>query len=253
LIHFFFICEFCISMSNGLITNPSVYSVPSSIKTSEDDFNDLAKGGDFLGRLQLFTKGEAINKRLIAPGQYGIPISADKVQVLGDAVDLLVLARRVKAMDMSDRNAIITNYDRNSDVFKGIMERSEGEDSGCMYGPSFLVIERTTGKFLEFFCGSGSSRREAGNLYPFVPAEAKGNEGEEGYEPARGPGYVTLKANIAKSKNGKFSWHVPVVLPCSTPFAKLPSLEKQLEEIRKFLNPKSDEVEESKETNRRAR
>ena len=43
---------------------------------------------------------------------------------------------------MSDKEAIIANYDPTSDDFKDIAARSNENDSGCMYGTSFLVFEK---------------------------------------------------------------------------------------------------------------
>ena len=47
-----------------------------------------------------------------------------------------------------------------------------------MYGLSFLVYERSTGRFLEFFCGSKSTRSERAksiNLYAEVNASVRKN------------------------------------------------------------------------------
>jgi hypothetical protein len=88
---------------------------------------------------------------------------------LGPSIDILPLARRLKALDMSDKEAIIANYDPTSDDFKDIAARSNESDSGCMYGTSFLVFEKQTGRFLEFFCGSKSTRPIAGDIAVYLP------------------------------------------------------------------------------------
>lgn len=218
---------------------------------SDDQFNDLAKGSDFLGRLQLYTKGAAVNKRLVAPGEYGIPEAEDEVFKLGDSVDLLPLARRPKAIDMSDKDAIITNYDPNSDTFKDIANRSGEQDSGCMYGVSFLVIERTTGRFLEFFCGTKTSRQEAGKIYGFLPLSqeqinAMAERGQDVSKlEAHGPLPMTLKSRVIEK--GSYSWHGPVVGKCSTPFLKLPPVERIKDEVTKFLTVKDEGVEKVQE------
>ena len=59
---------------------------------------------------------------------------------------------------MSDKEAIIVCHDHESDEFKRIAAKSLEKESHCMYGPSFLVFERSSGRFLEFFCGSKSTR-----------------------------------------------------------------------------------------------
>jgi hypothetical protein len=227
---------------------------------SDDVYNDLAKSNDFLGRLQLYTKGSAVNRKLISPGEYGIPEGDDEITRLGDSVDVLVLARRPKAIDLSDREAIIVSYDPTSETFKDIQARSNEPDSGCMYGVSFLVIERTTGRFLEFFCGTKSTRSEAGKIYGFLPLTQQQIDAlaERGQDVSKlqphGPLPMTLKSKLVEK--GKYSWHVPVVLPCSTPFNRLPSVEAINEQVTKFLTVKDGGIQKAVEPatkNKRAR
>lgn len=79
---------------------------------------------------------------------------------------------------MSDKEAIIANYDPTSDDFKDIAARSQESDSKCMYGTSFLVFERTAGRFLEFFCGSKSTRPIAGDIAAFRQAVDESDAGD---------------------------------------------------------------------------
>jgi hypothetical protein len=227
-------------MSTELVTL-NLEQLPSTQVGTDTQFADLTKGGDFIGRLQLYTKGEAVNKGLIPPGHYGIPVSAEEVEDLGVTVDVVPLARRQKALDMSDKDAIINSYDSEEPEFKRIAAASTSSDSHCMYGVSFLVYERSTGRFLEFFCGSKSTRPEAKKLFPFLPLSAADVEARKLDEEPHGPRPATLKVNLAKNKKG--SWHVPVVGKCSTPFNKLPPVERVVKEINDFLTFKGDGVE----------
>ena len=59
------------------------------------------------------------------------------------SVDLLPLARRPKAIDMTDMEALVISYDMESEEFKRIAAKSTESDSHCQYGPSFLVYERS--------------------------------------------------------------------------------------------------------------
>jgi hypothetical protein len=70
---------------------------------------------------------------------------------------------------MTDMDAVVVNYEPDSDEFKRIAVQSLGQKSHCMYGPSFLVFERSTGHFLESLCGTKSTRGQAKNIYPFLP------------------------------------------------------------------------------------
>ena len=176
-------------------------------------------------------QGQAIDRKLIGPGHYGIPESADEITDLGPSIDLLVLARRPKAVDMSDSDAIITSFDPESAEFKRIAAKSLEKESNCMYGPSFLVIERNNlQRPLEFFCGTKSSRAEAKKIYPFLALsaeqiEARGLKDEKPH----GPLAMTLTARLVEE--GKYSWHVPVANKCTTPFTELLADEKIIDEI----------------------
>jgi hypothetical protein len=145
--------------------------LPSTQVGTDEQLLSLAKSADFIGRLQLYTKGKAIDKGKIRPGHYGIE-AGEEITDLGDSIDIMPLARKTKAIDMSDKEAIIVSYDMNSAEFKRIQAQAQEKESNCMYGPSFLVIERSTGRFLEFFCGSKSTRGEAGKIYPFMTLTA---------------------------------------------------------------------------------
>ena len=219
-------------MSNELATlqNTNAATVPAL-------FDALTRSGGFLPRLQLYTKGAAVNHGKIRPGEFGIP-NGDDVKVLGRSIDVVPLAWRAKAMDMSDKDAMVTNYDATSDVFKAIQAKSEGQDSGCMWGVSFLVFERTTGQFVEFFCGSKTSRTEAAKILPFTQP----------------PRPMILGSRVVEK--GNYSWHAPTIAECSLPFDNLPELEKVQAEVTKFLNPKAEtapEKVEEGEVKRRAR
>ena len=133
-----------------------------------------------------------------------------------------------------------------------IAARSEEADSKCMYGTSFLVIERSTGRFLEFFCGTKSTRPIAGDIAAFMALSKADIDRKEaaGADTRKmkphGPLPCTLKVRLAKSKRG-YSWHVPETRECSMPFANLPSLETISAEMTKFLTTKTDGVETVKE------
>lgn len=236
-------------MSNELTSY--LNQLPSTQIGTDAGFDKLAQGGDFLGRLQLYTKGKNIDKGLIPPGHYGVP-DGESIEDLGDSVDLMPFARRPKAMDMSDKQAIVVSYDQESELFQRIAAQAQEKESNCMYGPSFLVYERSTGRFLEFYCGTKSTRTEAKKLYPFLPLSAADIAARKvvGQEP-RGALPATLKVRLVERQ---FSWHVPVVTKCSVPFSDLPPGDEIVKEIQKFLTPKTDGVEPAEPTrNRRAR
>jgi len=240
-------------MSNNTAMVPvNLDQLPSTQIGTDDQFAELAKGGDYIGRMQLFTKSKANMKGLIPSGHYGIPESDEEIIDLGPTVDLLPLARRPKAIDMTDMEALVISYDMESEEFKRIAAKSTESDSHCQYGPSFLVFERSTKRFLEFFCGNKSSRIEAKKLFPFLPLsqadiDAKAENGNAvGDLKPHGPIPVTLKTKVAENRKG--TWHVPVVVMCASPFTTLPSDDVIRREITKFLTVKDNGVEKVQDT-----
>jgi hypothetical protein len=221
-------------------------------------FNELAKGSEFLERIQLFSKGKYIDKGLIAPGRWGIPRSEDQIDDVGSEIDIVPFCCRPKALDLRDRDAIITSYEPETELFQGIKALSSGVNSSCMYGPTFLIFERSTGSFYELFCGTKSMRNETARIGAFLPLSeesAKILELKKGSPVhAHGPLPCTLKAKYATK--GNWGWHVPTTVPCSTPFSNLPSTEAIVAAVTRFMSVKSsvvEKVEEEAPTTKRRR
>lgn len=228
--------------------------------------DELAKGAEFLQRLQLFQGGsQACNEGLIGPGEWGIPGNDDDILVLGKSIDLMFFARRAKALDISDRDAIVENFEFNSDTFQEIKRKSGDKDSGCLFGVAFLVFEASQETFLEFFCSSKSMRQEAKKMYPYLPrtqadvdahtahvlakaAEEKGKkltkEEEKAWvaqvPPARDARACTLTTRLIKKPT--FSWHVPVVNDCSGGISKIPSVDVISAAITSFMSKQSTQA-----------
>jgi hypothetical protein len=226
--------------------------LPATQLGSDDSYNELAKGADFLRYAKLYTKGKPIDTGKIRPGHWGIPDGDDSIIDLGDSIDILPLDRRPKAMDASDKSAKIVSYDETSKAFKDIQAKSMEKDSGCQHGVSFLVWERSTRQFLEIWFCAKSTRPEAKNLYPFLPltqAQIDGkaaNGGDITGLVPHGPVATTLKVRLAENKAAGFTWHVPVVLKCSAPIAP-PRQEDAIREITRFRTVKSEGVEKVEE------
>ena len=201
----------------------------------------LAKDADCIGSLGLYTKGEAVDRGLVRPGHYGIS-EGEKVLDLGDSIDILPLARRPKASDMTDMHAVVVNYEPESDEFKQIALQSLEQKSHCMFGPSFLVFERSTGHFVEFFCGTKSTRGQAKNIYSFLPLTAADIARQKmfGNDIAKLEPHdalpLTLKSQLVKKAT--YSWHVPVVAKCTRPFTNTPTMDRIATEIRAFIHVK---------------
>ncbi len=221
-----------------------------ALAPSLDVFKEIAQSSSFLQRIQLYTKGKAIDTGAIQPGHYGIPVGDDTIDDLGNEIDVIPMTWRPKAIDMSDRDAVIVNYDPTSAEYKRIKNAADNtQDSHCMYGPTFLVFERSTSKLYELFFGNPSMRRESGKFVSFCPlspeeaAEASKATGKK--VEAHGPLPCTLKAKYVTK--GAYGWHVPVCHQCSTPFTNVPAVTTLVDEIKKFHEMKSGEVEKVEE------
>jgi len=230
-------------------------ALPSTELVTDSQLQELSKGTDYLQRIQLITKGKYVDTAKISPGRYGVPQpGGEEILDLGPEIDILPLCVRPKALDMRDREAVIAVYDMDSSAFQEIKAESSKAGGGCMWGPSFLVLERSTGEFYELFMGTKSTRAESGNLVKFlaVSEDAATRRGVE----AHGPLPCTLKVRYAKK--GPHGWHVPVVTKCSEPFTTLPDVDRIREEVEKFVSAKDNGIqnvteEEKKVTKRRAR
>ena len=197
--------------------------LPSTQIGSDDQFADLAKSADYIGRLQLFTKGKAVNKKLVGPGNYGIPESDEEVDRPG----------RHHRHHSVGPPAEGHRHDRQRGDHRQLRSREPRSSSGsppsrwkrkatACTAPSFLVLRAEHRPFLEFFCGNKSSRSEAKKVYPYLPLtqadiDAKAAKGDDvGDLQPHGPLPLTLKSRLVEK--GTYSWHVPVVVKCSTPF-----------------------------------
>src|SRR5690606_2623910 len=100
---------------------------------------------------------------------------------------------RDKAMDLSGEKPIAV-FDPDDPLFQDIVERSDIKDSGCVFGPSFLVYERTTNRFLELFLGNKSGRYEAGKMAAFLPI-SEAEAAAHGVKP-REPQACTLTSEL---------------------------------------------------------
>jgi len=189
-------------------------------KYSDEDFALATKAGDYLPRVQLMTSNSDKCKKGDFPINHYALVRGKDFQDLGDSVDALVIAWRPKAIEMAD--AIIVDHDPNSEEFKRIQAKAGDANSGCMYGPEFLLYLPDQKEFATFFMGSKSSRNEAGNMRTRMHKAA------------------TLKSQELSNKH--YSWFSPSIVSCSTPF-DLPDQAELVEQKQKFENPPEPELE----------
>jgi hypothetical protein len=206
------------------------------IESNDEALLAVSESGGFLPRVQLYGgNSDAVKEGKIGVANYGLVRGKDQLEDLGKEVDVLVIAGRVKALDISNTDAIVTSYDHKSDTFKDIAGRSGTQNSGCMFGPEYLIYVPSAKSYATFFLSSPTARREARSIHARLRKAA------------------TLKSQLIVGK--KFKWHGPVITPCTTPF-ELPPVEEMTKQAEAFLNPKTTGPElatESKEGEERAR
>lgn len=204
-------------MSKNELITTDLTQLPSVQVGTDEDFESLSNATNFLQRLELKSKGVLVDMQVVKPGSYCVPKGNNEADDLGNKIDLLVLAKKPKALDMSDKEAVIVSYERGSEVFADIEERSATQNSHCMYGATFLVFERSTRKFYEFFCGTASLRRVIGEVSAAMTLtqEQIDARGLKNVEP-HGPITLNFTSKITKNAQGN-TWFVPVITPSSNP------------------------------------
>jgi len=207
------------------------------------DSDSLSQGSKFLKRIQLFSGGKLVKKKLIEEGHFGVPLGAEKVTDLGESIDLLVIWRKPKAIDMSDTDNLIVSNDPSSSEFKRIVEMADHvKDSGCAYGPAYLVYERSTGQFYEFFAGNASGRVESSNINNYLPVTQQAIAAGKAPKGVTEPRFcvpMTLRSQYVEK--GKFSWFAPKSEDCLTPF-DYPGMDVIQEQMKLFMKKEDSGV-----------
>ena len=199
-------------------------NIDSLVKHDVSVFKDITKSGDYLPRIQLMTSASDKCKDGSFPINHYALVKDQAFKDVGDAVDVLVLTWRPKALEIGEE--VISVFDPKHPEFMRIQEKSSQPNSGCMFGPEFLLYIPSQKEFATFFCGSKSARREAPILESLVTKPA------------------TLKSRLIDNK--KYKWQAPAVVPCSTPF-ELPTMESIKDVVSKFNNPPVTSVEIAEE------
>jgi len=189
-------------------------------KYDDSVFKETTKSGDYLPRLQLMTSASEKCKSGEFPINHYALIRDQNFDDLGEAIDLLVVTWRPKALEIGEE--VVSVFDPEHAEFKRIQDKSSEADSGCMYGPEYLMYIPAKKMFATFFCGSKSARREAPNIQNKLGQAA------------------TLKAKKIETK--KYTWFAPSCTICSTPF-EAPDTEELKKAVEKFNNPPATSVE----------
>lgn len=214
-------------MSNTLI--------PVKPNMTLEEFHSLASSKKFLPRVQLFGSASKLCKMGKFPiGHYGLVTGADKADDLGESLDMLVINVRAKALDTT-LDPPVSVFDRKHPEFQRIVDATEKPNSGCMWGPEYLVWLPMLKIYATFFFLNATMRREAANMHKLLGSAA------------------TAKVQFIESKSYG-GWHGPLIVPCTTPF-DLPEMEDLEKQVDTFTTPPALQVEtvEESDTEERAR
>ena len=193
-----------------------------ALPVSEDEFKDIVSG-DFLPRIQVVDSASKVCKKKQAEaGNYALVRAEDDVVDLTNQIDALVIHMRFTALDFNTEPPTFS-HERKSEEFQRIEEESKVSNSGCMWGPEFLLYVDSVKTFATFFCASATARRESKNIVKLMRKAA------------------TFKTHYIEK--GKYSWYGPLIVPCSNEF-DLPPIEEIKAQAVKFANPTSSEVGE---------
>lgn len=221
-------------MSNELVSSTTTANILPNLaelggaKYADDKaFAIVAQGANFLPRVMLMgSNSTAVKEGKINQGRYGLVRGKDQLDDLTPECPVIVLGWRPKAMQITE-DEVISIFNPQSDEFKRIATKADSgeQDTGCMYGPEFLVWVPSVAAFATFFMSSKTARREAPQLKALMGKAA------------------LLKCQLIKA--GKFAWHGPVVTMYSQPVTKMPAQEEIIEQVQKFNNPPETESEQA--------
>lgn len=210
--------------STALATPDAIASLiaaegPSPYAEKEGALSAVTKVGDYLPYVQVYSgSSKEVKKKEIEMGVFGIRESKNSLINIGEEFIAFVIAWRPKAMQFQPK--VLSFFDVESKEFKEIEAKAEEKNSGCGFGPEFLLWLPEYKRFATYFLGNKTGRNEAPNL--IGPLKDKG------------PFACIQKAKLIETPD--YTWHGPTTLPYDNEF-EMPVLADLQEQLHKFNNP----------------
>lgn len=195
---------------------PGDFLTPSKFGSKEA--HDAVAGSGYLNRLQLVQSSSNIcKKQKISAGNYIVVKGKESVvHDLSDSVDVFVLGWRPKAIRFAKGTVKMRIvYDPKSPEFRSIEKEAAVKDSGCMYGPEYLVYIPSVNETVTFHFNNPTLRQSASGMLP--------NIGKA----------ITCTSELIE--RGRDSWHGPVILARTTALAFPGNPEETWDELKKHL------------------
>lgn len=189
-----------------------------------EDFNAIATASSWLARLQLFgSNSDAVKRGLFPMAHYGLVIQKDQFEDLGPEVEVLPVSWRPKAMRIPTNANPISYFNPKDEDFLKVQKDSEQPNSGCMFGPEFLLWIPSMKRFATYFMSSKTSRRQAPELRSLM-----------------GQGALL---GVQLIETSQYSWHGPTVRRAVGEFTELPTMEEVKKQVDTFNNPEESSID----------
>lgn len=208
--------------------------IPQNAIAEDKEFDNLAKGFNFLGRLQLFQgQSEHIVNGHVDNGEFAYVTAKGIEHRFGKELQFMPLGYRHKAMDMSGSKPLAWFHKIGETFskpeFLDIQERAKGKNSSCSWGPEFLIWIPQIGVFATFHCGSPTFRNSSNDIKALI-----GRVGTIKNEPLSG---------VDKQTGKKFFWFGYKMSIFSGSMEHEPTQDAYDLEFAKFVNPVDSKVE----------
>lgn len=219
-------------MSNELIP-ASADEVQSLLAQTESKYADetalaeVTKVGDWLPYIQLMGGNSLEVKRGEFPLGHFCLRKGKQMIDLGSEFVCYLLSWRPKAMQFAPK--VLSFFDVESEEFKDIQQRSDQPNSGCGFGPEFLVWLPEAKEFATYFLGNKTGRNEAPNLVALIK-----------------DGTRLCKQVAHLIETSDYAWHGPRTVPYDLEI-ELPPIADIKREVEKFNNPPAAQEEVAEE------
>jgi len=221
-------------MAKKTSTDTDLINIPNggTPAVADDEWDAMVAGKGVFSRVQLMTnKSDLVTTGEFPMNHFALVGVGNSVEDdLGKTLEVIVCGLRAKAMRIGDPMIIV--FEVKHLEFAKIQAESTLQDSGCMFGPEFLVYIPSVEKFATLFFNSKSMRREAPNMRKRL---GKG---------------ALLQSKLIET--ARFKWTTTIVKPCTAPLTP-PDPEPLEEALETFNNPEPIVHEKAPETSGRER
>lgn len=211
-------------MSNELTTQLSAAQMIEKIKqqgaskfATEKALSTVTKTGSWLPYIQL----HGSNSKVVKRGQFPMghfALVKNKVNGdIGDSFVAFVVAWRPKAMQY--KPTVLSVYDTASKQFQDLEAKADQKDSGCGFGPEFLLWLPEYKELATLFLGNKTGRNEGPNIIGAVGHACR------------------IGAILIEDKKQDREWHGAKMYPYDLEINVWPEEAVLMEELNKFNNP----------------